>query len=133
MSSGLAAALPRPTQTYTTYEDQQPTAFPTAAAPKPEPPPYGHRHGFIPRNADDFGDGGAFPEVHVAQYPLDMGRPNKAATSTAVVPLKVGADGEVQHDGILRKGPGKTFSKFTDLVPKDFAQVSSARLLLTPK
>jgi SNW domain-containing protein 1 len=22
----------------------------------------------------DFGDGGAFPEIHVAQFPLDMGK-----------------------------------------------------------
>lgn len=37
-------------------------------------PPYGQRHGFVPRATEDFGDGGAFPEVHVAQYPLDMGK-----------------------------------------------------------
>merc|ERR1719341_2407169 len=37
-------------------------------------PPYGKRGGWIPRTVEDFGDGGAFPEVHVAQYPLNMGR-----------------------------------------------------------
>lgn len=36
------------------------------------------RQGFIPRVREDFGDGGAFPEIHVAQYPLDMGRKDKA-------------------------------------------------------
>jgi SNW domain-containing protein 1 len=36
-------------------------------------PPYGHRQNFVPRTAEDFNDGGAFPEVHVAQYPLNMG------------------------------------------------------------
>jgi len=30
-------------------------------------PPYGKRRGWIPRSVDDFGDGGAFPEIHVAQ------------------------------------------------------------------
>lgn len=35
-----------------------------------EAPPYGHRKGFLPRKAEDFGDGGAFPEIHIAQYPL---------------------------------------------------------------
>ena len=33
-------------------------------------PPYGKRKGWIPRTVEDFGDGGAFPEIHVAQYPL---------------------------------------------------------------
>ena len=33
-------------------------------------PPYGQRRGWIPRHEADFGDGGAFPEIHVAQYPL---------------------------------------------------------------
>merc|ERR1739840_58264 len=37
-------------------------------------PPYGHRKGWIPRSADDYGDGGAFPECHVVQYPLAMGK-----------------------------------------------------------
>ena len=40
-------------------------------------PPYGRRQGFIPRSHEDFGDGGAFPEVHIMQYPLDMGRKDK--------------------------------------------------------
>jgi hypothetical protein len=124
--------LPAPTQVYETYADQQ-TAAPPPASLKPEPPPYGRRQGFVPRTADDFGDGGAFPEIHVAQYPLDLGRPNKSSSCTAIVPLKVGADGEVQYDGILQKGGGgKTFSKFTDLVPKEFDQVRNKprRILL---
>lgn len=33
-------------------------------------PPYGQRKGWIPRTEDDFGDGGAFPEITVVQYPL---------------------------------------------------------------
>lgn len=33
-------------------------------------PPYGQRKDWIPRTEADFGDGGAFPEIHVAQYPL---------------------------------------------------------------
>ncbi|KAL6013492.1 hypothetical protein ACLOJK_003990 [Asimina triloba] len=30
-------------------------------------PPYGKRQGFVPRKPEDFGDGGAFLEIHVAQ------------------------------------------------------------------
>ncbi|KAI6188860.1 SKP-1 protein [Aphelenchoides besseyi] len=37
-----------------------------------EVPPYGHRRGFVPRSAEDFGDGGAFPEIHIAQFPLGL-------------------------------------------------------------
>lgn len=33
-------------------------------------PPYGQRKGWIPRVEADFGDGGAFPEITVVQYPL---------------------------------------------------------------
>ena len=33
-------------------------------------PPYGKRKGWVPRTVDDFGDGGSYPEIHVAQYPL---------------------------------------------------------------
>ena len=44
---------------------------------KKEPPPYGHRKNWVPRSLADFGDGGAFPEVHVAQYPMNMANKSK--------------------------------------------------------
>ena len=31
---------------------------------------------FVPRSIDDFDDGGAFPEIHVAQYPRHLGNPH---------------------------------------------------------
>ena len=37
-----------------------------------EPPAYGHRKGWIPQQLQDYGDGGAFPEIHVVQHPLNM-------------------------------------------------------------
>jgi hypothetical protein len=37
------------------------------------PAPYGQRQNFFPRKVEDFGDGGAFPEIHYAQFPLNMG------------------------------------------------------------
>ena len=33
---------------------------------------------FVPRSLKDFDDGGAFPEIHVAQYPRHMGNPHLA-------------------------------------------------------
>ncbi len=77
-------------------------------------PPYGKRKGFIPRIKEDFGDGGAFPEIHVAQYPLDMGRLDKK--STAIVAVSVGAT-----------GGKKVFQSATDLVEKPLDQVRHLR------
>lgn len=31
---------------------------------------------FVPRSTADFGDGGSFPEIHVAQYPRHLGNPH---------------------------------------------------------
>ena len=50
-------------------------------------PPYRHRQGYIPRTAEDFGDGGAFPEIHIAQYPLDMGRKKSEKSNALAVPV----------------------------------------------
>src|ERR1700750_1629467 len=56
------------------------------------PPPYGKRTGWRPRSAEDYGDGGAFPEIPVAQYPLDMGR-GKSSSSNALA-LRVDGEGK---------------------------------------
>jgi len=131
----LASMLPAPRQVIVErnranvgMEDETPSITTTAAAfPAPRrfvPPAYGHRAGFVPRTKEDFGDGGAFPEIHVMQYPLDMGRRQKRATgalvpvasasgsavvpasssSTAVVPVSVGSDGQVAWDAVVRQG-----------------------------
>ena len=52
-------------------------------------PPYGQRvkQRFIPRNQEDFGDGGAFPEIHIMQYPLDMGRKDKVWRGVVVLTI----------------------------------------------
>lgn len=75
----LSCILPPPIQSVWDRDDErrqkallnQPTALVSAQTIAP---PYGQRRGWVPRNLTDFGDGGAFPEIHVAQYPLDMGR-----------------------------------------------------------
>ena len=59
-------------QRFSSEEEEKSAA--TAAAKQKPVPPYLKRAGFVPRRIEDFGDGGAFPEIHVAQYPLDMGR-----------------------------------------------------------
>lgn len=100
----LSRALPAPIKSYEVFSD---TADRQAAAARPPKvlPPYGRRQGFVPRSQEDFGGGGAYPEVHVAQFPLDMGRPGRAAstgTSTALVPLSVDSQtGQARFDAII--------------------------------
>uniref|UniRef100_A0A8C2X0F8 SNW domain-containing protein 1 n=1 Tax=Cyclopterus lumpus TaxID=8103 RepID=A0A8C2X0F8_CYCLU len=84
-----------------------------------EPPQYENRKGWVPRSLEDFGDGGAFPEIHVAQFPLEMGRKKKTSNALAV---QVDAEGKIKYDAIARQGQGKDkviFSKYTDLLPKE--------------
>eukprot|EP00544_Gedaniella_sp_CCMP2646_P008637 CAMPEP_0202482390 /NCGR_PEP_ID=MMETSP1361-20130828/1799_1 /ASSEMBLY_ACC=CAM_ASM_000849 /TAXON_ID=210615 /ORGANISM="Staurosira complex sp., Strain CCMP2646" /LENGTH=585 /DNA_ID=CAMNT_0049110247 /DNA_START=89 /DNA_END=1846 /DNA_ORIENTATION=- len=87
---------------------------------------------FIPRSLADFNDGGAFPEIHVAQYPRHMGNPHvknkssgmaptvagKQSASTALVNVEVDDSGEVSFDAIVKGGTNadKTvFTKYSDL------------------
>eukprot|EP00854_Cymbomonas_tetramitiformis_P003856 gene3856-4816_t len=109
MATAMLRTLPTPV-------NRQPEEFtaddiaPVVAAIVPKGktvPPYGKRHGFTPRRPDDFADGGAFPEIHVAQYPLGMGKgDDKSAgnNSTAVVPVSVNEKGEVNYDAIMKQG-----------------------------
>ncbi|KAI1504118.1 SKIP/SNW domain-containing protein [Biscogniauxia marginata] len=83
------------------------------------PPKYGQRaSGWRPRSQEDFGDGGAFPEIPVAQYPLDMGKKG-SATSNALA-VQVGADGKVKYDAIAKRGHSEgriVHASFKDLIP----------------
>uniref|UniRef100_A0A8C2JZM9 SNW domain-containing protein 1 n=1 Tax=Cyprinus carpio TaxID=7962 RepID=A0A8C2JZM9_CYPCA len=84
-----------------------------------EPPPYGFRKSWVPRALEDFGDGGAFPEIHVAQFPLEMGRKKRTSNALAV---QVDAEGKIKYDAIARQGQSKDkviFSKYTDMFPKE--------------
>lgn len=86
---------------------------------KTGPPPYGNRTGWRPRAPEDFGDGGAFPEILVAQYPLDMGRKGSSSTSNALA-VQVDAEGKVKYDAIARRGHSDNrivHASFKDLIP----------------
>ncbi|KAF4635541.1 hypothetical protein G7Y89_g2549 [Cudoniella acicularis] len=85
---------------------------------KTGPPPYGNRAGWRPRGQEDFGDGGAFPEIPVAQYPLDMGR--KSQSSSNALAVQVDAEGKVKYDAIARQGHNDkriVHASFKDLIP----------------
>ena len=82
------------------------------------PPAYGARAGWRPRAAEDYGDGGAFPEIPVAQYPLDMGR--KSSSSSNALAVQVDAEGKVKYDAIARQGHNEkriVHASFKDLIP----------------
>lgn len=82
------------------------------------PPSYRSRSGWRPRAPEDFGDGGAFPEVPVAQYPLGMGK-SSAASSNALA-LQVDAGGKVKYDAIARQGHNDkriVHTSFSSLIP----------------
>ncbi|KAF9885433.1 mRNA splicing protein [Aspergillus nanangensis] len=86
---------------------------------KTGPPPYQNRTGWRPRAPEDFGDGGAFPEILVAQYPLDMGRKGTSTTSNALA-VQVDAEGKVKYDAIARRGHSDdriVHASFKDLIP----------------
>ncbi|OAA40028.1 SKI-interacting protein, SKIP [Metarhizium rileyi] len=96
------------------------------------PPPYGQRTGWRPRSQEDFGDGGAFPEIAVAQYPLDMGK--KGASTSNALTVQVDAEGKVKYDAIARQGHGQgriIHTSFKDLIPlrqrADAGEVDLAR------
>lgn len=82
------------------------------------PPPYGKRYGWRPRSAEHYGDGGAFPEIPIAQYPLDMGR--KSSTASNALAVQVDAEGKVKYDAIARQGHNDkriVHASFKDLIP----------------
>ncbi|KAJ1978348.1 mRNA splicing protein [Dimargaris xerosporica] len=128
--SSLASVLPKPKNApvkehSSRLEGPTPTLVALTAAKPNGPPPYGRRKGWVPRTAEDFGDGGAFPEVHVTQYPVGLGRKDKAvvtrSTATgAPLSLQVNAQGEVQYDAIARQGHAANQlvqTQFKDMVP----------------
>lgn len=89
--------LPAPRQQY----DEPTTLFESTPRPKQSVPAYGQREGFIPRNPGDFGDGGSFPEIHVAQYPLNMGKTSTATASGRAKAVETDEYGRVKYDSIM--------------------------------
>ncbi|PWN48498.1 hypothetical protein IE53DRAFT_389303 [Violaceomyces palustris] len=122
MAATLSSALPAPRYT-STVEDNDPEQSPSSqqllAPQATKIPPYGRRDRWKPRKQEDFGDGGAYPECHIAQYPLEMGR-KRQGTSGGTLSLQVDAEGNVRYDAIVQQGRREgefVQSQFKDLVP----------------
>mmetsp|Transcript_50609 Transcript_50609/g.127112 ORF Transcript_50609/g.127112 Transcript_50609/m.127112 type:complete len:700 (+) Transcript_50609:190-2289(+) len=147
MSSSLTQALPRPCKDYrgatrlnTTNTDSLAEGV-TPSVPACSAPAYGSRVGWVPRRAEDFGDGGAYPECHCSQYPLGMGL-NTARSSTKaglgsgagqpaggvaslnggtgeVATVSLDADGRIKMETVLgHRGGGKVQASSTALIER---------------
>jgi SNW domain-containing protein 1 len=138
--AALSKSLPKPKYTGEEEELTRSTRvltveqYETQVARKQNgPPAYGGRKNWRPRTAEDFGDGGAFPEVHVAQYPLDMGKKGEPSKSNAMV-RRVDGEGKTKYDEIAKRGHGDSRivqASFKDLIPlrqqADAGQLDLAR------
>ena len=76
----------------------------------------------------DFGDGGAFPEIHVAQYPLGMGKTKSGPQQQGTLALQTDEKGQIRYDVVLHQSAGDSmtgengkllFSSYKDLAPMD--------------
>lgn len=124
--ASLSSLLPKPRQSLTSSSsapqlEKQINQIITKATSH-RIPPYGQRQNFRPRLPEDFGNGGAFPEIHIAQFPLDMGRKDKSGAERkgGALTLQVDADGNVKYDAIARQGHSDDriiHSSFKDMVP----------------
>ncbi|GAA5813830.1 hypothetical protein MFLAVUS_007317 [Mucor flavus] len=125
--ASLSSLLPKPRQTLASAPDAAPQLEKqinqiVAKSSQSRIPPYGQRKNFRPRLAEDFGNGGAYPEVHIAQYPLGMGRKDSKVNDSkgGALTLQVDSDGNVKYDAIARQGHGDDriiHSSYKDMVP----------------
>lgn len=104
----LLASLPAPKQqhagpTAPAAGAQAAASTALALAGPREAPPYPRRKGYVPRRQEDFGDGGAYPELPYLQYPLDMGRPDSQKGNKTLA-VSVDIQGNASYDAILRQG-----------------------------
>ncbi|QRW27671.1 pre-mRNA-processing protein 45 [Rhizoctonia solani] len=116
--AALASLLPQPVHAPIEDEEEVQAPVTTTLALAVVIPPYGQRKGWRPSKQADFGDGGAYPECHIAQYPLDLGK--KKANPGNTLALQVDSEGNVRYDAIAHQGHRdgrRVQSQFKDLVP----------------
>ncbi|XP_041985861.1 puff-specific protein Bx42 [Aricia agestis] len=121
--ASLSSLLPAPVQQVWDRDDERKAQRIGSAlvVSQTSVPPYGQRKGWVPRTEEDFGDGGAFPEIHVAQYPLGMGARGKESMSNALA-VQLDESGRVKYSAIARQGHSADkiiYSKLTDLLPAE--------------
>eukprot|EP01057_Protomagalhaensia_wolfi_P004791 Protomagalhaensia_wolfi_Nauph_80__4790@NODE_499_length_2427_cov_51_217755_g350_i1_p2_GENE_NODE_499_length_2427_cov_51_217755_g350_i1NODE_499_length_2427_cov_51_217755_g350_i1_p2_ORF_typecomplete_len307_score63_42SKIP_SNW/PF02731_15/4_4e03SKIP_SNW/PF02731_15/7e55NAMassociated/PF14303_6/0_008_NODE_499_length_2427_cov_51_217755_g350_i173993 len=85
-------------------------------------PPYGQRgSSWIPKHPEDYGGGGAFPEIHILQYPENLGlKPTKNGSGRlSALTLQVDEKGALRYDAILNQAENRmiTYGRPTDHKP----------------
>lgn len=119
----LSSILPAPSNSVWDRDNEKPVSKSRELIQvKSSAPPYGSRRGWIPRNEADFGDGGAFPEIHVAQYPLEMGAPGNASKKSNALAVRLDAQGKVKYDIIAKQGHAKdkiVYTNINQLLPSE--------------
>ncbi|KAF3948180.1 hypothetical protein CMV_025790 [Castanea mollissima] len=68
-----------------------------------------------------FRGGGAFPEIHIEQYPLDMGRDRLLKPGSKIIPVIIDTHGNIVYDAIVRQNENSNkilYSQRKDLEPK---------------
>ena len=77
----------------------------------------------MPKSDADYADGGAYPEIHIVQYPMGLGKPSNTKSSSNALIKTLDIDGNIAYsDTVARQGHfGKRIvhSKITDLIPKE--------------
>jgi len=126
-SHPMNLAAPKNESMYASFNNPQTTVV---VDPNALIPPYGARKNFIPRKALDYGDGGAFPEIHIKQYPLDMGR-QRSSTGNALQ-LRIDQKGEVNYDVVVRQGARKDKHIFTQLAEAENMDIDDPMTLARP-
>ncbi|CAH0478275.1 unnamed protein product [Peronospora belbahrii] len=137
----MSALFPTPVHSYTTFSDTVTVSDSTTKTSIQSTsveciPKYPLRvtHQFIPRRAQDFEDGGAYPEVHVTQFPLEMGKKTETSGFSLLgnhhntLALQVdGNDGKIKYDAIIteqhRAKQIQVYTKFSDLVEKESTEI----------
>lgn len=132
-----ATAVAVPTRKAPSYEERCRAAAEASKLRQQQPSPERPKSQlFVPRQLADFDDGGAFPEIHVAQYPRHMGNPHLprkptagvaeggrtvvatttgAVTSRAIVNVEIDEKGEISYDAIVKGGTNSDKLVYTKL------------------
>jgi SNW domain-containing protein 1 len=115
----LSAVLPKPKHSEKVVKSKWAVDEPVVK--KSNVPKYLCRKDFIPQAKKDFYDGGAFPEINILQYPLDMGRKKDAGAETSsTIPLQTDKDGNIRYDLVLAQGENnKSVNKYIHATLQD--------------
>ena len=115
----LKQLLPQPINLVKDFDDED-----KIDTKKSITPPYGQRQNWRPQSDADFSDGGAFPEIHVVQYPLGMGKPQSIKTVSNALVKQLDIHGNVQYEALARQHHSKgrhVHAKITDLIPQEIS------------